>query len=67
MTKRWDCKKSEDRENARVDAFLAEVIELSKKHGLSIAHEDGGGAFIIENFSEGSIKRLSNALMDVDD
>jgi hypothetical protein len=32
----------------KIDRFLAEVIEVSKKHGFSISHEDGQGAFVIE-------------------
>jgi hypothetical protein len=28
-------------------AFLLEIIEVCKKHNLSIGHEDGHGAFLI--------------------
>lgn len=32
----------------KVDAFLAEIEAVCVKHGMSISHEDGHGAFIIE-------------------
>jgi hypothetical protein len=35
-----------------VDAFLAEVIEVCKKHNMSIGHEDGQGAFQVSEFDE---------------
>lgn len=30
-----------------VDAFLADIEALSRKHGLAISHEDGHGAFLV--------------------
>jgi FAD/FMN-containing dehydrogenase len=30
-----------------VEAFLKEIAEVCRKHGLSISHEDGHGAFIV--------------------
>jgi hypothetical protein len=47
---------------SRVDAFLEEVIAVSKKHGLSISHEDRHGAFEIEKFSESNASWLRAAL-----
>jgi hypothetical protein len=35
-----------------VEAFLSDVVELCRKHNLSISHEDGEGAFLIEPFDE---------------
>lgn len=46
--KRWNSNKREHVENPKVDAFLAEVWEICRKHGMSIGHEDGHGSFIIQ-------------------
>lgn len=35
-----------------VDAFLDEIKAVCEKHGLCIAHEDSGGAFIIMPYNE---------------
>jgi hypothetical protein len=34
----------------RADDFLKEIIEVSKKHGLSICHEDRHGEFQIKKY-----------------
>jgi len=47
--------------NAAVDAFLAEVIEVCRKHGMSISHEDGWGAFEVRNFNESDAEWLKEA------
>ena len=39
-------------DNARVDAFFAEIIEVCRKHGLSIGHEDGHGGFEVHRFDD---------------
>lgn len=57
---RWKCGVDQ---NMKIDAFLAEVIEVSKKHGLSISHQDGGGAFEVVEFNERDV----NWLMDAED
>lgn len=73
--KRWDVdtegrKLRTDREkNLRVampdvDAFLEEVIEVCLKHGMSISHEDGHGAFIVENAKETNFAWLRAAAVD---
>lgn len=41
-------------ENPKIDAFLAEIEEVCKKHGFHISHEDGQGAFEIVNYEVGS-------------
>ncbi|NBT75157.1 MAG: hypothetical protein EBT15_04150 [Betaproteobacteria bacterium] len=48
-------------ENAAVDAFLAEVIEVCRKRGMSISHEDGHGGFQIQDFSEDAAAWLLGA------
>lgn len=35
-----------------VDSFLEEVLEVCRKHGMSISHEDSQGAFEIVDYSE---------------
>lgn len=44
---RWQTRANQHGESPRIDAFLREVEEVSKRHGLSISHEDTGGAFIV--------------------
>ena len=48
-------------ENEAIDKFLGEIVEVCKKHGLSLSHEDTGGAFKVEEFSESNIKWLLEA------
>ncbi len=50
--KRWDCAKNEYIESAEIDAFLAEIRAACRKHGMSIAHEDEHGAFVIVPYSD---------------
>lgn len=52
--------------NSAVDAFIDDVIDVCKKHGMSIAHEDNHGAFIIEDYSDINIEWLENADVDID-
>jgi hypothetical protein len=44
-----------------VAAFLNEIIEVCKKHNLSISHEDRYGNFEIEKLSQINIRWLLNA------
>jgi hypothetical protein len=41
--------------------FINDIDEVCKKYGLSISHEDGHGAFIIEEYDEHNIKWLRDA------
>ena len=61
MTKRWDSDASEETEDPRVDAFLEEIAAVCKKHGLSIAHEDSHGGFLIQQYAEHNIEWLNDA------
>ena len=47
--------------STKVDAFIAEIAKVSKRHGLSISHEDGHGSFIIEDFNQSNITWLEEA------
>lgn len=41
--------------------FLNEIEEVCKKYDLSIAHEDSGGAFIIEEYDQYNLNWLNEA------
>lgn len=47
--------------NTKINIFLLEIIEVCKKHGFSISHEDSGGSFLIEKFNEIDTKWLMKA------
>lgn len=59
--KRWNAAKNTDIENPKIDAFIEEVIAVCKRHGLSIGHEDGHGAFEIGEADEHNFKWLRDA------
>ena len=44
----------------KAKAFIDEIIEVSKKHGLSLGHEDIGGNFEVHNYDERKIEWLKN-------
>jgi len=48
-------------ENAKIDAFLAEVWAVCERHGLAISHEDGHGAFEIVSIDDGNRAWLMDA------
>jgi hypothetical protein len=50
-------------EDRAVDAFLAELVQVCKKHGFSLGHEDTQGAFIVEKYAEDNIRWLKSALI----
>lgn len=62
--RRWTEPGSEPQEHPKVDAFLADVLEVCRKHGFCIAHEDGHGAFIVEPINDHSMEWLANAIVD---
>ena len=41
--------------------FLGEIVVLEKKYGLSLAHEDTCGRFIVEAYSEDNVEWLLGA------
>ena len=45
----------------RMKHILDEIHSVCMKHGLSISHEDGHGAFIIEDYNERNIDWLFDA------
>lgn len=64
--KRWKTTKGKEIENEKIDTFLVEVLEISNKHGLSIAHEDRGGNFLIHKFSPYDADWLMSATDETD-
>lgn len=48
----------------RIGAFLDEIEAVQRKHGISISHEDGQGAFILVPFSEGMLLWLRTARLE---
>jgi len=56
-TRKHRCGTGEE-ERPDVDAMLEEVIAVCRKHGMSIAHEDCEGAFVIEREDEGNFAWL---------
>jgi hypothetical protein len=49
---RWSQAVKADIDTPKVDAFLAEIGEVCKRHGFFIGHEDCQGAFIISALHE---------------
>ena len=45
------------------EKFINDIIEVYKRHGLSLAHEDEQGAFIVQEFKEDNIGWLRQALL----
>lgn len=58
---RWGVAQGRYVESPKVDAFLQEVIEVCAKHGLSLTHEDGQGAFGVIELDEDAINWLRQA------
>ena len=48
-----------------IENFLNELTELYKKYDLSIAHEDIGGGFVIENLKEENVKWIQGAMLKI--
>ena len=57
--KRWS--NNGEIENPKIDAFLTEIVEVYKRHGLAIAHEDTHGGFEIVALDQQFIDWLMQA------
>lgn len=55
-----------NRKKNKIERFKEDVIKLCEQYELSIAHEDGHGNFIIQDFKESSIEWFNNAEVDID-
>lgn len=53
--------------NDQAKAFLLDLIEVYKRHGLSLAHEDSHGAFLVERYSEINAEWLLEAFISKPD
>ena len=50
--KRWNGDLKARVEMPKVDTFLEEVLTVCRKHGMSIAHEDTHGGFVIHPYTD---------------
>lgn len=63
--KRWNANTNAQVEDPRIDAFLADLVAVCRKHDLSLSHEDGHGSFLVRpSFDEFYAKWLSEAAID---
>lgn len=63
----YDMKKEDFIETPiHIQWFYDDLIEVFKRHNLSIAHEDYHGGFIIENYNDYNVKWLMDASLDID-
>ena len=61
----WDNTKNQHIETPdKQQQFLNDIIDVCKKHNLSIGHE---GAFVIEQFHQFNIERLQSAIKGWED
>lgn len=59
---RFVCELGRETHTPKVDAFLVEIEAVSRRHGMSIGHEDGHGAFQIHTeVNEDSLRWLMAA------
>lgn len=58
---RWSCKKGKRIEDVSIDKFISEIALVCKKHNMTISHEDGHGAFVIEKYDQENIDWLRHA------
>lgn len=63
---RWNCIKNKRVKSLKkVEEYLQEIINLSKKYNLSLSHEDSMGCFIIENYDECNINWLMDCVLNI--
>ena len=55
-----------NRKKNKIERFKEDVIKLCEQYELSIAHDDGHGNFIIQDFKESNIEWFNNAEVDID-
>jgi hypothetical protein len=55
-------KKKSMEQSEKVKGFLLDLVSLCRRHGLSLAHEDHQGAFIVQVEDENNIQWLLDAL-----
>lgn len=52
-----------EEEIKKEEEFLEDIKRVCQKHNRSISHEDGHGAFIIEEYDEFNVNWLEEALL----
>lgn len=62
--KRWHLINSDFIEDENADNFLKEIIDVCKKHNISISHEDYYGGFILKKYSDDDAEWLFDASID---
>jgi hypothetical protein len=56
---RWDSSTNTSVEDDAVEAFLDDLVEVCRKHQMTLGHEDEHGAFqVLCRFSEANIRWL---------
>ena len=65
--KRWNTKHNKNLKNEDIDDFLEDIVEVCKRHKLTISHEDAHGAFKIESFNKYNIAWIKNAFDSTED
>jgi hypothetical protein len=52
-------------DDQKMKAFLDELVEVSRRHGFSLGHEDQQGAFTVEHFTTYNRDWLLDALNNI--
>jgi len=47
------------------ESFIKDLIKIYRNHGLSLAHEDHQGAFIVRNLEDDDIEWLKDAFNEI--
>ena len=59
--RRYDLFDGREVERPDIDSFLEEVVDVCKKHGFSISHEDREGSFEIVDYDDCEAEWLMGA------
>jgi hypothetical protein len=59
---RWDCNVNKSVDDSAVEAFIDELVEVCRRHNMTLGHEDEHGAFQVNRFfTEGHANWLRSA------
>jgi hypothetical protein len=59
---RWNTKLGKFVESPpEIEAFLHAIVKVCEQHDMTVSHEDGHGAFLIESFNPQNLEWLRNA------
>ena len=64
---RWNIKLNKETETPEIELFIEEIKKVYVKHGLSLAHEDCHGGFIVEKISDNNLEWLDAAMNNTDE